>query len=162
MKISDDRFCTKGLFIVSVKLRRFLTERINLYVICYCKQQLTLIKNRSTKNSSLLFSISDTNQGKNLFIRNTWIDGTWGNEECSIGYQFTPGSPFSLVIRKEGDRFSIWVDGQLCGEFRYRGDVLLLNALYIYGDIDVSCVYMKTKIDDKYFIEKDSNKIKSL
>lgn len=115
------------------------------------------------KNSRSFFSLSDTSQARHVFIRNCWIDGSWGQEERSVGFQFTPGSPFSIAIRKEADVFSIWVDGQLSGEFRYRGDVEKLNAVYIQGDIDVNCIYMKQKIDDKYFIgKKDMKKIVSL
>lgn len=54
----------------------------------------------------------------------------------------------------ESDKFSIWVDGKLCGEYNFKGDVTKLDAIYIQGDIDVNCIYMKEQIDDKYFMNR--------
>lgn len=95
-------------------------------------------------------------------IKNAWFDGSWGQEERSIGHRFTPGSLFSLAIRHEGDRFSTWIDGTLIGEFRFRKEADKINSLYIQGDIDVHCVYMKDKIDDKYFNARHSQQQISL
>ncbi|XP_056642411.1 galectin-8-like [Diorhabda sublineata] len=88
---------------------------------------------------------------KHVFVRNAWLEGSWGPEERVECFLFTPGSSFSLAIRKCDSHFSIYVNGQLAGEFTFRGDVNRINTLYIQGDVTISNVVMRHKINDKYF-----------
>jgi len=80
--------------------------------------------------------------GENVFVRNAWLDGHWGSEERTRGFQFSPGAPFSLAIRRTFDHFSVWVDGQLSGEFKYRGVVDHINTIYIQGDVVIQHIVM--------------------
>lgn len=75
--------------------------------------------------------------GENTFVRNAWLDGNWGQEERCPAFHFMPGSPFVLkIVRGVGaDYFSVWVDGQLAGEFKFRGKVNAINTVYIQGDV---------------------------
>lgn len=73
--------------------------------------------------------------GENTFVRNAWLDGKWGQEERCPVFHFCPGSPFVLVIQKCVDQFSVWVNHQLAGEFKFRGNVDNIDTVYIQGDI---------------------------
>ncbi|XP_063908416.1 galectin-8-like [Zophobas morio] len=86
--------------------------------------------------------------GEPLFVRNAWIDNGWGQEERTPGFQFKPGSPFIMAIRRESDHFSVWIDGKLAGEFKFRGGVDDIDTIYIEGDVVIFDVCM-TKDSDK-------------
>lgn len=79
--------------------------------------------------------VPGTDVGEPLFVRNAWINGGWGQEERTPSFQFSPGSPFSMAIRRESDRFSVSIDGQLAGEFKFRGPVDKIDTLHIQGDL---------------------------
>ncbi|KAK4886927.1 hypothetical protein RN001_003198 [Aquatica leii] len=94
----------------------------------------------------------NTSSGEDIFIRNARCDGHWGPEERTRNFQFSPGSPFNLAIRRGFDRFSVWIDGQLSGEFKYRGNADNINTVYIQGDVVIKNVAMHEKIID--FLKK--------
>ncbi|XP_971732.1 galectin-8 [Tribolium castaneum] len=73
--------------------------------------------------------------GEPLFVRNAWIDGGWGQEERTPGFQFAPGSPFTMAIRRGSDHFSVWIDGKLAGEFKFRGTVDNTDTVHMEGDV---------------------------
>ncbi|XP_060532035.1 galectin-8-like isoform X2 [Cylas formicarius] len=102
-----------------------------------------------------------TSYGNHLFVRNSWTNGDWGAEERTPGFQFTPGSPFNVAIRKMDDHFSVWVDGNLAGEFNFRTPVDNIDTVFIHGDVQVFSVYLKDHVDDKYF-SKSREKIHCL
>lgn len=58
------------------------------------------------------------------------------------------------------DHFSVWVDGTLAGEFKFRTPVDTIDTLYIHGDLEVNNIFLKDYIDDKYF-SKSREKINS-
>lgn len=70
---------------------------------------------------------------------------------------FSPGSPFSVAIRKSDGHFSVWVDGRLAGEFNFRGPADNIKSLYIFGDVVINDIYMNKKISDKYFTKMKEN-----
>lgn len=90
----------------------------------------------------------NTADGENVFIRNARYGDEWGPEERSRTFQFSPGSPFTIAIRRGFDRFSIWVDGQLSGEFKISGSVTGINTVYIQGDIVLKGVVMHRRYID--------------
>lgn len=85
--------------------------------------------------------------GESVFVRNAYING-WGPEERAPGFQFSPGAPFSMAIRRGAEHFSVWVDGKLTGEFRFRGDVDKIDTVYIQGDVIIKKVLMSDRITD--------------
>ncbi|KAF5292532.1 hypothetical protein FQR65_LT01678 [Abscondita terminalis] len=87
----------------------------------------------------------NTSSGEDVFIRNARCNGHWGPEEKTRNFQFSPGSPFSLAIRREFDRFSVWINGQLSGEFKYRGVVSNINTVYIQGDVIIKNIVLNEK-----------------
>ncbi|XP_030745770.1 galectin-4-like isoform X3 [Sitophilus oryzae] len=102
-----------------------------------------------------------TSYGNHLFVRNSWENGSWGAEERTAGFQFTPGRKFHLAIRKHPDHFAVWVDGTLTGEFLFRTEVDDIDTVYIHGDIHVFNIYMRDHVEDKYFT-KSKERIDSL
>ncbi|CAG9861068.1 unnamed protein product [Phyllotreta striolata] len=90
---------------------------------------------------------------KHMFVRNAWMDGQWGNEECTEVFPFEPAAHFKMAIRRSDDRFGIWVNGRLSGEFKFRGDADRINTLYMQGDVTLNRVCMKHCADDKYLQE---------
>ncbi|CAH1124545.1 unnamed protein product [Ceutorhynchus assimilis] len=92
-----------------------------------------------------------TSYGNHLFVRNAWMNGEWGHEECTPGFQFTPGQKFHLAIRMNPDTFGVWVDGILAGEFQFRTPTHTIDTVYIHGDVQIRSICLKDHIDDKYF-----------
>uniref|UniRef100_A0AAR5P0U0 Galectin n=1 Tax=Dendroctonus ponderosae TaxID=77166 RepID=A0AAR5P0U0_DENPD len=92
-----------------------------------------------------------TSYGNHMFVRNTWMNGSWGEEERTPGFQFTPGKRFHLAIRMNPDNFGVWIDGILAGEFRFRTPTETINTVYIHGDVQIKNIYLKDHIDDKNF-----------
>lgn len=91
------------------------------------------------------------------FIRNDWLVDKWGKEECCPTFPFTPGEAFSVAIRKNHDHFSIWVDGKLAAEFKFRGAVNKIDTVYIHGDVVIKSMYMLDHVDDKYYNMSQEN-----
>lgn len=83
----------------------------------------------------LLRCIPGVDSGDSLFVRNAWIDNGWGQEERTPGFQFEPGSPFTMAIRRGDDHFSVWIAGKLAGEFKFRKDVDNIDTVHIEGDV---------------------------
>lgn len=79
-------------------------------------------------------------------MRNAWIDGSWGQEERCPGFFFDPGAPFFLAIRKEEGCFAVWVDGQLAGEFKFRGKVENIDTVYVQGDVILKRVLLNDRV----------------
>ncbi|XP_076274453.1 galectin-8-like isoform X2 [Rhynchophorus ferrugineus] len=92
-----------------------------------------------------------TSYGNHLFVRNAWHKGSWGSEERTAGFQFTPGKKFSVAIRRQPDHFAVWVDGNLAGEFKFRDVVDGIDTVYIHGDVQVYSIYMRDHFEDAYF-----------
>lgn len=86
--------------------------------------------------------------GENTFVRNAWLDGNWGQEERCPGFHFNPGAPFVLTIQKHTDYFSVWVNHQLAGEFKFRGCVDGVDTVYIQGDVVLEAVLLNTTHSD--------------
>lgn len=91
------------------------------------------------------------------FIRNAWLAGKWGKEECSSTFPFSPGETFNIAIRRSFDHFSVWVDGKLAGEFKVRGEVDNIDTVYVHGDVIVKTLYMREYMEDKYFSRSREN-----
>lgn len=81
--------------------------------------------------------------GENVIVRNSWLKGGWGSEERTPSFNFTPGANFKIVIRKDAHNFSLWVDGRMVGEFRYRTREDKINTIYIQGDVFLYSVGMR-------------------
>ncbi|XP_075151051.1 galectin [Haematobia irritans] len=74
--------------------------------------------------------------GRATVIRNSWIDGNWGQEEKSdLETKFLPGKPFSLAIVHAQDSFKIYVNHQLLTEYKFRVSPKTIDTIYIQGDI---------------------------
>lgn len=80
-----------------------------------------------------------------VFVRNAWIEGGWGQEERTPGFQFSPGSPFTMAIRRGNDHFSVWIDGKLAGEFKFRAAVDKIDTVHIQGDVLISRIGLSEK-----------------
>lgn len=81
-------------------------------------------------------------------VRNAWVDGRWGPEERTSVFQFSPGSSFSLAIRRAIDHFSVWVDGQLTGEFKFRAPFDKIDVVYIHGDVVINQIVLNEEYVD--------------
>ncbi|KAH0814360.1 hypothetical protein GEV33_008432 [Tenebrio molitor] len=97
--------------------------------------------------SEMPSTVSRMGSGESLFVRNAWIDKGWGREERTPGFQFAPGSPFTMAIRRGNDHFSVWIDGKLAGEFKFRGTVDKIDTVHIEGDVVVFGVVLEEKPD---------------
>lgn len=101
--------------------------------------------NIKIENRIIQFFFVGVSVGENVFVRNAWLNGRWGPEERTPGFQFSPGAPFSLAIRRGSDHFSVWVDGQLTGEFKFRSPIEKIDTVYIQGDVVIKQIVMHDK-----------------
>lgn len=107
--------------------------------------------------------------GANSFIRNCWFDGKWHNEERCPTFPFEPGLPFELIIKKEYESiFSVWVNGQMTGEFQPGALVNVIESariIYVQGDVVLTSCIVRAKGSDTMFengIPKSLKKIVSI
>lgn len=74
--------------------------------------------------------------GRATVIRNSWIDGNWGQEERSdLETKFLPGKPFSLSIVHCTNSFKIYINHQILTEYTFRVSPSTIDTIYIQGDI---------------------------
>lgn len=76
-------------------------------------------------------------------VRNAWIKGKWGTEEKAHCSHFRPGRPFCLKIVCSEDQYSVYVDGSLMDNFKYRCSPQIVDTLYIHGDIVLKDIVVK-------------------
>ncbi|GLV33085.1 galectin [Carabus blaptoides fortunei] len=88
----------------------------------------------------------NTQVNAHSLIRNAWINGAWGAEERSPGFHFVPGRNFHVIIRMEAESFSVWVDGKMEGEFRFRIMSSAIDTVYIEGDIFLYKIFINDKV----------------
>jgi hypothetical protein len=77
-----------------------------------------------------------------LVVRNSFANGQWGDEErSSTHFPFAPGVNFDMIIRVEGNRFLIAINGQHYTEMYHR--ILPLNTidyLRVEGDLCLASI----------------------
>lgn len=76
-------------------------------------------------------------------VRNAWVKGKWGTEEKAHCSHFRPGRPFCLKIVCSEDQYSVYVDGSLMDNFKYRCSPQIVDTLYIHGDIVLKDIVVK-------------------
>lgn len=75
-------------------------------------------------------------------VRNSRTNNVWGPEETAIShFPFQPAVNFDMIIKVEGDKFMVALNGQHYLEFRHRLTPLSrFDTLYIENDIIVSSI----------------------
>lgn len=79
---------------------------------------------------------------RNVVIRNTFINGDWGEEDDSQGlFPFCPGVSFDMMILVEPYCFMIAVNNQHYAGFNHRiMPISRVNTLEITGDVQINMV----------------------
>lgn len=105
---------------------------------CWPHQTIALHLNpRFTKQSSGAI-------GRATIIRNSWVDGAWGQEEKSeLETSFRPGKHFSLSIVHGDGLFEIYVNHELITEYKFRVHPNTIDMIYIQGDIKLFDVVLE-------------------
>lgn len=86
----------------------------------------------------------DTVYGENVCLRNSWSDNKWHNEERGATFPFSPGQHFIILIYREQNHYSIWINNTLHAEFQYRDkSVEDVNTVYIQGDLVLYKVFLR-------------------
>ncbi|KAI1295332.1 Galectin-4 [Halotydeus destructor] len=77
-----------------------------------------------------------------IVVRNSRFSGFWGEEHrLSPEFPFAPGANFDMIIRIEGNRYLIAVNGQHFIEFFHRLMPLnTVNMLHIDGDLGITTI----------------------
>lgn len=81
---------------------------------------------------------------KNIMCRNSWLNGTWGDEErCAAtdNNAFMPGERFHLVIACHDEQYQIQLNGLLIAEYAFRIDPKIVNTVLIQGDVKLLRVF---------------------
>lgn len=81
---------------------------------------------------------------KNVMCRNSWLNGTWGDEErcpATDRNAFMPGERFHLVIACHDEQYQILLNDILIAEYAFRIDPKTVNTLLIQGDVKLIQVF---------------------
>lgn len=71
-------------------------------------------------------------------VRNSFLDGQWGNEEREGKNPFEKGILFDLEIRNEVYAYQIFVNGERFASYAHRVDPHEVSGLQIQGDVDIT------------------------
>ncbi|XP_007435090.1 galectin-8 isoform X1 [Python bivittatus] len=80
----------------------------------------------------------------NVFVRNSYLFNSWGEEERSIAYfPFSPGMYFELIIICKNHEYNVAINGMHILEYKHRFKQLdKIRILEVFGDVqllDVRC-----------------------
>ncbi|CAL8283953.1 unnamed protein product [Lota lota] len=90
------------------------------------------------KGSDLVFHFNPR-MPEQTIVRNSYLGGSWGTEECDGGFPFAPGRQFELKILVEVDSFKVAVDSTHVLEFQHRmGGLEEVTLVQISGDLQLS------------------------
>ncbi|XP_031629534.1 galectin-4-like isoform X2 [Contarinia nasturtii] len=79
--------------------------------------------------------------GKNVIVKNSWLDGRWDREERSeIHTDFMPSRTFHLEILHTSGIYHVFLNDKLIAEFHKRTDPSIVDTVFIYGDIKLKHV----------------------
>lgn len=84
------------------------------------------------------------NAKKNVMCRNSWLNGSWGEEErcpATDRNAFMPGVRFHLVIACYDEHYQILLNGLLIAEYEFRVNPNIVNTLFIQGDVKLMQVF---------------------
>ncbi|XP_064484136.1 galectin-4-like isoform X2 [Ornithodoros turicata] len=75
-------------------------------------------------------------------VRNSFLDGCWGNEETEgRGFPYQAGVHFDMIIQVLHDRINVAINGQHYAEFRHRFQpISQITHLQIGGDVLIASV----------------------
>ncbi|XP_031171728.1 galectin-8-like isoform X2 [Sander lucioperca] len=79
---------------------------------------------------------------KELFVRNSFISGCWGQEETQLdAFPFTAGGYFEMIILCESQLFRVAVNGQHQLDYKHRvPDLRRITQLEVLGDATLHAV----------------------
>ncbi|KAJ1354890.1 32 kDa beta-galactoside-binding lectin lec-3 [Parelaphostrongylus tenuis] len=75
-------------------------------------------------------------------IRNSLVNGEWGNEEREGKNPFEKGVGFDLEIKNEEYAFQIFVNGERFASYAHRIDPREVGGLQIQGDIELTGIQL--------------------
>jgi len=96
---------------------------------------------RSTDVADIAFHFN-ARYNEQAVVRNSRINGEWGTEErAAARFPFTPGVNFDMIIRVEGNRYLVAVNGQHFVEYYHRISALhTIDLLHLNGDVSISSI----------------------
>ncbi|XP_066551633.1 galectin-9 isoform X2 [Amia ocellicauda] len=78
---------------------------------------------------------------ENLVVRNSFLNGKWGQEERGGGMPFHRGQPFMITLICEKQRLKVMVNGVLVFHFSHRvQQIQKIDILEVAGDVNLSSV----------------------
>ncbi|XP_018569624.2 tectonin beta-propeller repeat-containing protein isoform X2 [Anoplophora glabripennis] len=83
---------------------------------------------------------------ENCIVRNSMIDGKWGDEEREGGNPFVRGQEFSLKIETTEDAFLIYINEQNFASFRHRLPPYSISMLSFWGKMQPFKVVIKSPV----------------
>lgn len=82
-----------------------------------------------------------------MFVKNTFANGEWMDEERIRYFPFSPGEKFRMTIKMEANNFDLFVNETLIGEYRYRdASVNEIDTVYIQGDVVIYKVFLFNRV----------------
>ncbi|GLH06267.1 Tectonin beta-propeller repeat-containing protein [Gryllus bimaculatus] len=78
----------------------------------------------------------------NLIVRNTLVEGEWGDEETDECFTFTQDNDFTLRFDCKEEHFQIYVNKLLTSTYRHRISPLNISYVYVHGGVGLYDVNM--------------------
>lgn len=110
-------------------------ERIGVNLDCAPTYKVKHKAHTNLENCALHFN---PRFEENFVVRNSMIEGKWGEEETEGGVPLKKGQEFELKIVCNENEFTIYVNGTLFTSFRYRLPVESVISLGLWGKLQVS------------------------
>ncbi|XP_062863505.1 galectin-3b isoform X2 [Trichomycterus rosablanca] len=101
-----------------------------------------------SKNKDIAFHFNPrfNEDGKQVIVRNTFINNIWGKEEREASsFPFVPGKPFELKILATQTEFKVAVNKSHLLEFKHRFSQLnQINRINVFSDVTLTSVLAET------------------
>lgn len=84
--------------------------------------------------------------GKQMIVKNSWLDGKWDREERGeIHTDFMPSRSFHMTIECGDVSYNVFLNEKFIAEFRLRVKADMVDTVYIQGDIALKHVSHEIK-----------------
>ncbi|XP_073497774.1 galectin-4-like [Phyllobates terribilis] len=129
----------------SANIRGGMIPKRNVVVkgIVNSKAKSFTINLKASYNNEIALHLKP-NLSKNIVVRNSFINGTWGEEETEqVKNPFKVGEYFNISIYSDDQNFKVFVNGSLSFNYAYRlSNLQQVDKVEVEGDVNIVYVFI--------------------